>query len=90
MSLSDRPEPRVDDDPVRAPGGADADVSESDVGAASEGEPLTPDPPLSAQQEDARVLDELQEPEEPEPEEQEPEEQTTDEPAETKGSEPTA
>lgn len=85
MSLSDRPEPRVDDDPVRAPGGADADVSESDVGAASEGEPLTPDPPLSAQQEDARVLDELQE-----PEEQEPEEQTTDEQAETKGSEPTA
>ena len=63
MSLSERPQPHVDDDPVRGPGGADADVSESDVGAASQGAPVTPDPPLSAQQEDAPVLDELSEPE---------------------------
>ena len=65
MSLSEQPKPHVDDEPDRAPGGVDADVSESDVGAASEGEPVTPDPPLSAQQDDAKVLDDLSEPEEP-------------------------
>jgi len=82
MSLSDRPQPRIDEDPDRAPGGADADPSESDVGAASEGAPVTPDPPLSAQQEDAPVLEELGEPEEPDIDD-------TEEPEEG-GSEPTA
>lgn len=88
MSLSDRPEPRVDADPVRAPGGADADLSESDVGAASEGVPVTPDPPLSAQQDDAKVLDELQEPEESDT----PPDSTPDDAGEeeSEGSEPTA
>ncbi|HET7689436.1 MAG TPA: hypothetical protein VFK41_03595 [Nocardioidaceae bacterium] len=84
MSLSDRPEPRVDGDPVRAPGGADADISESDVGAASEGRPVTPDPPLSAQQDDASVLDELAQPEESDPDVSEAEA------PEEGGSEPTA
>jgi hypothetical protein len=59
------PEPKVDEEPPRAPGGADADVSESDVGAASEGEPVTPDAPLSAQQPEAEVPDEVLEPEGP-------------------------
>jgi hypothetical protein len=60
------PEPEVDDQPERAPGGADADVSESDVGAASEGEPVIPESPLSAQQSEDEIPDELQTPEEPE------------------------
>ena len=64
MSLSELPEPHVDDEPDRAPGGADADLSESDVGAASEGQRITPDPPLSAQQDVDEVPDELSEPEE--------------------------
>ena len=59
-------EPAVDEAPERAPGGADADVSESDVGAASEGRPLTPDPPLSAQADEDKIPDEIQTPEEPE------------------------
>jgi hypothetical protein len=88
MSLSERPEPRVDDEPERAPGGADADLSESDVGAASEGAPVTPDTPLSAQQDEAKVLDELQEPEKPDIEDAE---QTADaeQPSDAE-SEPTA
>jgi hypothetical protein len=58
------PEPQVDPDPERAPGGADATVVESDVGASGDTESLlTPDQPLSAQQEEAEVPDELQEPE---------------------------
>jgi hypothetical protein len=60
------PEPKIDDEPERAPGGADADLSESDIGAASEGTPVTPDVPLSAQQDQARVPDEVQTPEQPE------------------------
>lgn len=63
--LPDPPEPDVDPDPQRAPGGADADLSESDVGAASEGPPVTPDPPFSAQREEDEIPDELTTPEEP-------------------------
>ena len=62
---SDPQEPEVDKDPEPAPGGADADLSESDVGAASEGTPLTPDVPLGAQQDQAQVPDEVQTPEQP-------------------------
>jgi hypothetical protein len=58
------PDPQVDPDPERAPGGADATLEESDVGASAAGEPLlTPDQPLSAQQDEAKVPDELREPE---------------------------
>jgi hypothetical protein len=64
--ITDQPEPSVDEEPERAPGGADADLSESDIGAASEGAPVTPDVPLSAQQDQARVPDEVQAPEQPE------------------------
>lgn len=64
--IPDRPEPKVDEEPEPAPGGADADLSESDVGAASEGAPVTPDVPLSAQQDQAQVPDEVQAPEQPE------------------------
>ena len=59
------PEPTVDAEPDRAPGGPDADVSESDVGAASEEAPVTPDGPLSAQRDDADIPDAIQEAEEP-------------------------
>lgn len=61
--IPDPPQPNVDEEPERAPGGADADLSESDVGAASEGTPVTPDVPLSAQQDEAQVPDEVQTPE---------------------------
>ena len=63
--ISDPQEPEVDKEPEPAPGGADADLSESDVGAASEGTPLTPDVPLGAQQDQAQVPDEVQAPEQP-------------------------
>jgi hypothetical protein len=59
----ERPEPKTDDDPERAPGGVDASINESDVGAASGEEPLTPDPPFSAQQDEDDVPDAVQEPE---------------------------
>ena len=62
----DAPKPAVDQELERATGGADADVSESDVGAASEGRPTTPDQPLSAQQDEEEIPDEIQTPEEPE------------------------
>lgn len=69
--IEDPPEPHVDSAPERAPGGADAlPNAESDVGAESNGEPLSTDPPLSAQQDEAGIPDELQEPQPPEPEEQ--------------------
>jgi hypothetical protein len=64
--IPDPVEPEVDEEPERAPGGADADLNESDVGAGSEGTPVTPDVPLSAQQDQAQVPDEVQTPEEPE------------------------
>jgi hypothetical protein len=62
----DPPEPTIDEEPDRAPGGANADLSESDVGAASIGRPVTPDVPLSAQRDEAEVPDEVQAPEPPE------------------------
>jgi hypothetical protein len=69
--LGDPPPARVDDDQERAPGGADAvDTAQSDVGAAGDVPPVTPEAPLSAQQDEAGIPDELQEPEQPEPEEQ--------------------
>jgi hypothetical protein len=78
--LTDPPDPHVDAAPERAPGGADANPNaESDVGAGTEGTPLTTDPPLSAQQDEDVIPDELQEPEAPEPEEQATD--NTDEPS---------
>jgi hypothetical protein len=64
--LPDPPEPKIDEEPDRAPGGANADLNERDVGAASSGRPVTPDVPLSAQQDQTEVPDELQAPEPPE------------------------
>jgi hypothetical protein len=78
--LDDPPEPHVDAAPERAPGGADANPNaESDVGADTDGEPVTTDPPLSAQQDEDVIPDELQEPEAPEPEDQATD--NTDEPS---------
>lgn len=59
------PEASVDEDVDRAPGGADATVMESDVGAGdhSSDELLTADQPLSAQTQETDVPDALQEPE---------------------------
>jgi hypothetical protein len=70
--IEDRPEPRRDSEPDRAPGGADANAfAEGDVGANEpEGDVLTPDPPLSAQQDEDEVPDAIQEPENEEPDEQ--------------------
>ncbi len=70
--IGDMPEPKRDGDLERAPGGADANpYAESDVGATEpDGQVLTPDPPLSAQQDEEEVPDALQEPEAEEPEEQ--------------------
>ena len=69
--IGDLPEAHVDSDTEQAPGGADAVPSaESNVGAGADGPPLTPDEPMSAQQDEAAIPDELQEPERPEPEEQ--------------------
>lgn len=78
--LADRPTPTPDPEPERAPGGADASITESDVGAASNGQPVTPDPPLNAQQDEEDVPDEVQEPETPDITE-EPEEEGTSEPS---------
>ena len=68
----DMPTPKRDPEPDRAPGGADADpYAEADVGAAEpDHEVLTPDPPLSAQQEEEEIPDAIQEPENEEPVEQ--------------------
>jgi hypothetical protein len=78
--IDDPPEPHVDAAPERSPGGADAiPNAESDAGAVADGEPLTTDPPLSAQQDEEWIPDELQEPEPPEPEEQATD--NTDEPS---------
>ncbi len=61
----DLPEARIDEDVDRAPGGADATVMESDVGAGdhSSDELLTADQPLSAQTQETDVPDAVQEPE---------------------------
>ena len=68
----DQPDAKRDAEPDRAPGGADANpYAEGDVGATEpDGEVLTPDPPLSAQQDEAEVPDAIQEPESGEPDEQ--------------------
>ena len=57
------PEAEVDANVDRAPGGADASATESDVGAGerTNGDVVTPDPPLSAQQDEAEVPDQIQE-----------------------------
>ena len=70
--LGDAPTPSVDPEPDRAPGGADAvDTVESDVTVGEKGAPVTPEAPLSAQQDEDQVPDELQTGERPEPSEQE-------------------
>jgi hypothetical protein len=62
----DMPEAKVDPDVERAPGGVDATSLESEPGAGvADGEPVTPDQPLSAQTDEATVPDEIQEPEGP-------------------------
>lgn len=63
MQIGELPTPSIDPDIDRAPGGADASVTESDVGAADPA-PLTPDPPFAAQKDDDVVPDAIQEPEE--------------------------
>jgi hypothetical protein len=76
----DMPPARVDDEPERAPGGADAvETAQSDVGVDGDMPPVTPEAPLSAQQDEAGIPDALQEPERPEPEEQATD--NTDEPS---------
>lgn len=75
------PEPTTDEQPDFGPGGTDADESESDVGAASSGTPVTPDGPLSAQQDQVGVPDALQEPDEPAPDDEEEEQDETSEPS---------
>jgi uncharacterized membrane protein len=69
--LGDLPEAQVDSSVERAPGGADAvDTAQTDVGAnGGDVAPVTPDEPMSAQQE-ADIPQELLEPEPAEPEEQ--------------------
>lgn len=70
--IGDKPEPRVDREPERAPGGVDAvETAQSDVGSGPGEPPVTPDEPLSAQQDEAGIPDQLQERERPEPDEQE-------------------
>jgi hypothetical protein len=69
--MDEMPEARVDHEPEQAPGGADAvPTAQSDVGAAADSAPVTPDEPLSAQQDQAGIPDELHERERPEPQEQ--------------------
>ena len=62
--LSDMPEPTVDPEPPRAPGGVDATLNEADPGSTVSAEvapkPLVPDPPLSAQQDEDEVPDAIQ------------------------------
>ncbi|GAA1925505.1 hypothetical protein [Nocardioides marmoribigeumensis] len=57
----DLPEAQVDDIPT-APGGADADVNESDVGRGEADDLVTRDQPLSAQTDEDQVPDEIQKP----------------------------
>ncbi len=57
----DLPEAGVDDIPT-APGGADADVNESDVGRGEDAELVTRDQPLSAQTEERDVPDAIRKP----------------------------
>jgi hypothetical protein len=62
--LPEAPQPQTDQEAPRAPGGADADASESDVGAGSDGPPVTPEGPLPRGARPA-IPDELRTPEEP-------------------------
>jgi hypothetical protein len=77
------PEAEVDSDVDRAPGGADASSTESDVGSGerTNGDVVTPDPPLSAQQDESEVPDPIQEPEDKEQENVDSEGDAHDEPA---------
>jgi hypothetical protein len=75
-----KPEARLDPEPERAPGGADAvETAQHDPGTGADGPPVTPDEPLSAQQDEDAIPDEIQEGERPEPEEQQTD--NTDEPS---------
>jgi len=57
----DAPTAKVDAEVERAPGGADASMMESDVGAGEADELATPDQPLSAQTDEVDVPDALKE-----------------------------
>lgn len=65
--MTPMPEPTVDPSVDRAPGGADAHPSETDAGASvvwgEAPEPLTPDPPSPAQEDEDALPDELEQPE---------------------------
>ena len=77
------PEAEVDPNVDRAPGGADASPNESDVGAGerTNGDVVTPDPPLSAQQDESDVPDPIQEPEDKEQANDDGIDESEDEPA---------
>jgi hypothetical protein len=79
----DVPEAGVDPNVDRAPGGADATPNESDVGGGdrTDGGAITPDPPLSAQQDESTIPDPIQEPEEKEQANEDAAERSEDEPA---------
>ena len=57
----DAPKAKVDPDVDRAPGGADATASESDVGAGESEDLVTPDQPLAAQTDEVEVPDPIKE-----------------------------
>jgi hypothetical protein len=77
------PEAQVDPHVDRAPGGADASPTESDVGAGerTDGDVVTPDPPLSAQQDERDIPDPIQEPEDKEQANDDGVDQAEDEPS---------
>ncbi|HET6560269.1 MAG TPA: hypothetical protein VFG72_00190 [Marmoricola sp.] len=77
------PDAEVDPNVDRAPGGADASPNESDVGAGerTNGGVVTPDPPLSAQQDENEVPDPIQEPEKKDQANEEGTSEPEDEPA---------
>jgi hypothetical protein len=79
----DLPEAEVDPNVDRAPGGADASATESDVGAGerTNGDVVTPDPPLSAQQDEEKIPDPIQEPEDKEQANADGVDESEDEPA---------
>jgi hypothetical protein len=80
---SNLPDAEVDPNVDRAPGGADASSTESDVGSGerTNGDVVTPDPPLSAQQDEADLPDPIQEPEEKEQANDDGVDESEDEPA---------
>jgi hypothetical protein len=79
----DLPDAEIDPNVDRAPGGADASANESDVGAGerTNGDVVTPDPPLSAQQDEDTIPDPIQEPEEKEQANDDGIDRSEDEPA---------